>query len=160
MQRERSAGRLPKDLAYTLPTEAQWEYGCRAPSAGIGQAGTRTRFHFGDSERELKNYANYEDTPRYGGERTAPVGSFRPNGRGLYDMHGNVWEWCLDWYNMDYPSGTVRDPTGPSLGSTRIVRGGSLNVSALGCRSALRNRLLPGNTGADLGFRLALSSVR
>ena len=147
-ERERAAGRLPAGLSYTLPTEAQWEYACRA--------GTTTRYSFGDSKRQLKEYANYEVTPRYGDKATAPVGSFKPNGWGLYDMHGNVYEWCLDWYD-DYPSESVVDPSGASSGSFRVFRGGSLFNDARYCRSAIRFRYSPGYRFNYLGFRLALT---
>ena len=147
-ERERASGRLPEGLAYTLPTESQWEYACRA--------GTTTRYSFGDSEMQLKEYANYEYTPRYGDKRTAPVGSFKPNAWGLYDMHGNVCEWCSDRYG-DYPSGSVTDPTGANSGSLRVNRGGSWFSGARNCRSADRNWSAPGNRFDYLGFRLALS---
>ena len=148
--RERAAGRLPAGWRYTLPTEAQWEYACRA--------GTSTRFSFGDSYGDLKRYANYENTPTYGDEKTAPVGSFQPNVWGLYDMHGNVWEWCSD-RKGNYPSGSVVDPTGASSGSNRVLRGGGWSGNARFCRSAFRLGYSPGRRWGYLGFRLALSSV-
>ena len=147
--RERAAGRLPAGWRYTLPTEAQWEYACRA--------GTTSRFSFGDSDTDLKRYANYCYTPEVAG--TTPVGSYKPNAWGLYDMHGNVWEWCSDCYGEDYPSGSVVDPTGASSGSLQVFRGGSWSVNARFCRSALRRRCMPGFRRGHLGFRLALSSV-
>ena len=161
-ERERAAGRLPEGWHYTLPTEAQWEYACRA--------GTRTGFSFGDSDADLHRYGNYCDrsntdgwdwqdkTHTDGHDKTAPVGSFHPNAWGLYDMHGNVWEWCSDWYG-DYPSGSVVDPTGARSGSYRVYRGGSWLNHARYCRSAYRLWLTPGYRWYNLGFRLALSSV-
>ncbi len=130
-------GRLPRELAgktARLPTEAEWEYACRA--------GTTTPFHYGDSLDS--SMANFDGNNPYGGgrkgeyrEQTTPVGSFRPNAWGLYDMHGNVLEWCTDWYG-EYPSGAVTDPTGPGSGERRVVRGGGWFNLAGFCRSAFR----------------------
>ncbi|GIL14812.1 MAG: hypothetical protein BroJett038_35320 [Chloroflexota bacterium] len=142
-ERERLAGRLPEGYEYTLPTEAQWEYACRAGTTG--------------------DYAGSLDAMAwYGGNsdnQTKPVGGKQANGWGLYDMHGNVWEWCLDWYG-NYPGGSVTDPNGASSGSGRVNRGGSWELPADLCRSALRNWFFPGTRWYGLGFRLALSSVR
>ncbi len=142
------------EKTYRLPTEAEWEYGARA--------GTDTPFSFG---RCLStDQANYNGNYPYSGcskgqYRQAPVavGSFSPNGWGLYDMHGNVWEWCQDW-KADYFSGSVTDPTGPDSGSYRVNRGGSWSSRARNCRSADRNRSAPGYRNNNLGFRLAFSS--
>ena len=162
-ERERAAGRLPAGYEYTLPTEAQWEYACRA--------GTTTAFGYGNSEGSLYQYGNYcessntndlswKDTSHNDGyDKTAPVGHYKPNAWGLYDMHGNVWEWCSDWYG-DYPSGSATDPTGPNSGSGRVYRGGSWYGDASGCRAACRFNCDPSNRNNNLGFRLALSSVR
>jgi len=133
---------------YRLPTEAEWEYACRA--------GSSTRFCFGDSDSELGNYAWYYDNA---GSKTHPVAQKRPNAWGLYDMHGNVWEWCSDWYG-DYPSGSVTDPEGPSSGSIRVFRGGGWNGFARFCRSAIRYRYEPGVRSFILGFRLVCLSGR
>ena len=161
--RERAAGRLPSGYEYTLPTEAQWEYACRA--------GTTGDYSFGNNADELSRYGNYCDRSNTndfdwkdkshddGQDKTAPVGSYRPNAWGLYDMHGNVWEWCLDWYTGTLPGGTVRDPVGPSSGSGRVCRGGGWILTAANCRSARRVSGGPGDRGDFLGFRLALSSV-
>ncbi|MBW2108300.1 MAG: formylglycine-generating enzyme family protein [Deltaproteobacteria bacterium] len=136
---------------YRLPTEAQWEYACRA--------GTDTPFSFG---RCLStNEANYDGNYPLSGcskgryrERTVKVASFSHNAWGLYDMHGNVWEWCQDWYG-DYPSGSVTDPTGPPRGSYRVVRGGGWSSFAGFCRSANRGWYFPGLRYDSLGFRLS-----
>ncbi len=132
---------------YRLPTEAEWEHACRA--------GSTTRFCFVDGDYELGDYAWYEKNAYDVGERYAhAVGAKKPNEWGLYDMHGNVWEWCQDWYGY-YPSSSVTDQTGPSLGSFRVVRGGSWSRYAGRCRSAYRGHDLPGGRGDGQGFRLA-----
>ncbi|MBC8348566.1 MAG: SUMF1/EgtB/PvdO family nonheme iron enzyme, partial [Verrucomicrobia bacterium] len=128
---ERAAGRLPAGMTYQLPTEAQWEYACRA--------GTKTAFSFGEAAGELHRHANYADVNTDfdwsdkahddGYENTSPVGSYKANGWGFFDMHGNVFEWCADWYG-DYPSGAVADPVGPAVGSYRVLRGGSWFLAA------------------------------
>jgi len=128
---------------YRLLTEAEWEYACRA--------GSTTRFCFGDSDGQLGKYAWYSGNSS---SKTHPVGQKKPNAWGLYDMHGNVWEWCQDWYG-DYPSGHVTDPKGPSSGSYRVGRGGGWGGDAGYCRSARRGRYTPGGGGSNLGFRLA-----
>ena len=132
---------LPKGLKATLPTEAQWEYACRA--------GTKTAYWYGNTADS--NKMNYDCSIG----KTTPVKSYDPNAWGLYDMHGNVCEWCLDWYG-DYPSGTVTDPVGPNSGSGRVCRGGSWSNNARVCRSAFRLRGGPGTRGDPLGFRALL----
>ncbi|MFZ4083771.1 MAG: formylglycine-generating enzyme family protein, partial [Pirellula sp.] len=133
--------------SYRLPTESEWEYACRA--------GSRTAYCFGDGEARLSEYAWY-----YGnsGNKTHPVGQKAPNAWGLYDMHGNVWECCSDWYG-DYLGGTLTDPTGASTGSYRVFRGGCWDNGAAYCRSACRLRFDPSIRRSALGFRLALSSL-
>jgi formylglycine-generating enzyme required for sulfatase activity len=138
--RERAAGRLPAGYAYTLPTEAQWEYACRAGTTGA-YAG------------ELDGMGWYA---RKGGSTTNGVGQKRANAWGLYDMHGNVSEWCSDWYR-DYPSGSVTDPAGASSGFVRVCRGGSWSYPAASARSAVRSGHPPGYRGSFLGFRVALT---
>ena len=140
---EKSAG-----YVYRLPTEAEWEYACRA--------GTTTVYSFGDSAAQLGEYAWYIDNS---GNATHPVGGKKPNAWGLYEMHGNVWEWCQDWYG-DYPSGAATDPTGPSSGSGRVHRGGSWNGNFERCRSANRFRGTPDYRSYSQGFRVLRSSVK
>jgi len=125
---------------FVLPTEAQWEYACRAGTTG-------------DYAGNLDAMAWYNQNS---GGTTHPVGQKQPNAWGLYDMHGNVWEWCRDWYG-NYPGGSVTDPTGPPQGSLRVIRGGCWGFVAGYCRSAFRGRIDPGIRYVDLGFRLALA---
>jgi sulfatase modifying factor 1 len=133
-----------------LPTEAEWEYACRA--------GTTTPFNTGDNL--TTSQANYNGNYPYNHnakgiyrEKTMPVGSFAPNAWGLYDMHGNVWEWCSDWYG-DYTTGAQTDPKGPVTGSYRVGRGGSWLRNAQYCRTARRGDFFPDDRFTDMGFRL------
>jgi formylglycine-generating enzyme required for sulfatase activity len=155
-ERERLLGRLPEGWEYRLPTVAQWEYACRA--------GTTTATAFGNSLSSTQ--ANFAGNYSYNGgvqgpylERTTPVGSYTPNAWGLYDMHGNVWEWCADWYG-DYPTTRAQDPQGPATGVTRVARGGSWVSVGADCRSARRYRFLPGYNTDHLGFRVVRVRVR
>ncbi|MCI0392631.1 MAG: SUMF1/EgtB/PvdO family nonheme iron enzyme [Acidobacteria bacterium] len=133
---------------YRLPTEAEWEYACRA--------GSTTKCCFGDGEKSIGDYAWwYENSDG----KIHPVGQKKPNAWGLYDMHGNVWEWCSDWCGAGYYAecerqGAVADPQGPGTGSNRVNRGGGWGSSAVRCRSAVRVNGAPGGRSADLGFRL------
>ena len=137
---EKAAGR-----AYRLPTEAEWEFACRA--------GTTTTYSFGEDESLLSRYAWTKDT---GGHTTHPAGSKLPNPFGLHDMHGNVVECCSDRY-APYPSGggAVTDPTGADSGSWRVGRGGSWFYGAGSCRSASRGRGIPSDRLNRNGFRVA-----
>ena len=138
---EKKAGRV-----YRLPTEAEWEYACRA--------GSKTAYSFGADSKTLGDYAWFGGNS---GQQTHPVGEKKANAWGLYDMHGNVWEWCSDWYGV-YPMGSVSDPSGPSEGSVRVYRGGCWSGGAAFCRSAVRLWFVPSNRIDDYGFRVALSS--
>jgi formylglycine-generating enzyme required for sulfatase activity len=142
---ERDAGRLPAGWKYTLPTEAQWEYACRA--------GGKSRFSFGDDESDLKEYGWFEKNAP-AGEPPHRVAQKRANPWGLKDMHGNVWEWCRDVYALELPGGT--DPEVSAGGASRVYRGGSWRSPAGDCRSAGRYRLAAGLRDIDLGFRVAL----
>ena len=136
-------------LNITLPTEAQWEYSCRAGSTTAYFWGNALN---GDKANCNGNYPCGTTTKgKYVG-KTTPVGSYQSNAWGLYDMHGNVWEWCADWYG-DYPSGSVTDPAGPSSGSYRVFRGGSWLNDAQNCRSAYRGSSDPGYRRFNRGFR-------
>jgi Uncharacterized conserved protein len=131
---------------YRLPTEAEWEYACRA--------GTTTTFAFGD--RLNSKQANFYASKETFLGRTTAVGSYQPNAWGLYDMHGNVWEWCQDWYDKDYYAQSPGvDPQGPESGSFRVKRGGSWFANEQQPpRSAIRAHYSPENYMGDLGFRL------
>ena len=154
---EKAAGRLPEGYEFTLPTEAQWEYACRA--------GTTTAFNNGKDLTE----AGIEQCPemdevgwyKYNSDfKTHPVGQKQPNAWGLYDMHGNIAEWCLDWFG-DYPESSVTDPMGPDTGSHRVIRGGgSYTSNAGGCRSAFRVLSNPGDNLNSFGFRVALINTQ
>jgi formylglycine-generating enzyme required for sulfatase activity len=135
--------RMEKTDKYRLPTEAEWEYACRA--------GSTTRYCFGDDEAKLKEYAWYYQNSQM---RRHPVGQKKPNAWGLYDMHGNVWEWCQDWYGK-YPDGIVTDPKGSPSGHFRVLRGGSWLYSAGFTRSGSRVCSLPGVSSFSFGFRVA-----
>lgn len=144
-------------LNVRLPTEAQWEYACRG--------GTTTAYHWGDRPEDGQGWANVADASAKrqfsswttfswddGHVYTAPVGSFRANAFGLKDMHGNVWEWCADWYGSSLQGGV--DPTGPSSGSSRVIRGGSWLSGPSAVRSADRGRNTPDYRDDYIGFRV------
>jgi formylglycine-generating enzyme required for sulfatase activity len=135
--------RMDKVDQYRLPTEAEWEYSCRA--------GSTQSYCFGEGEAELGQYAWYADNSQ---KSTNPVGRLKPNAWGLHDMHGNVYEWCQDWYG-EYPHGPVTDPKGPSAGKYRVLRGGSWDGEAGEVHSAYRHRLTPGYRYGHEGFRVA-----
>ena len=137
---EKAAGRV-----YRLPTEAEWEYACRA--------GSKTAYSFGEGSKSPGDYAWFDGNSN---NQTHPVGEKKANALGLYDMHGNVWEWCSDWYG-EYPKGAVSDPVGPREGSLRVIRGGSWLFAAALCRSAYRYWDDPSLRLINIGFRVALS---
>jgi formylglycine-generating enzyme required for sulfatase activity len=151
--KEKAAGRLLGGYEYRLPTEAEWEYACRA--------GTTTAFSFGNDESKLDEYAWYSSNS---GWTTHPVGQKKPNEWGLYDMHGNVWEWCQDWFGNYLPGGSVTDPQGPPTGSFgnfgveyHVGRGGNWDTPPRSCRSANRGRREAGQRYDSLGFRPVLA---
>jgi formylglycine-generating enzyme required for sulfatase activity len=159
--REQAAGRLPAGWVYRLPTESEWEYACRA--------GTTTAFHYGNAlHGGMANFYDYYEYDASIGDiyvsnpavpwlpRTTTVGSYQPNAWGLYDMHGNVWEWCRDWYGT-YPTGSVTDPQGPSSGSGRVFRGGDWGDDARLCRSAQRDGSNPSYWRSSIGIRVVLA---
>lgn len=166
---------------YRLPTEAEWEYACRA--------GSDSQYSFGDNAEELVRFANAADADRqavlprailaasdengrkkaipfpYLSKRdgyawTAPVGSFKPNAFGLYDMHGNVWEWCSDWYAADYYEHSPSyDPQGPATGTKHVLRGGAFNYAAAMLRCAERASDEPSSRTCSYGFRVVCEPV-
>lgn len=142
---ERQANRLPEGLEYTLPTEAQWEYAC--------WAGTTN-----ETARSLKDMGWYWLNSE---NKTHSVKMKQPNAWGLYDMSGNVWESCADWYSTMnvYSGGESADPLGPSLGTRRVSRGGCWRSSSEGCRQTFRTGWAPEYTGGYIGFRPAISAV-
>lgn len=154
-EKERAAGRLPAGYVYRLPTEAEWEYACRA--------GTTTPFAIGDGTNLSSAQANFDGNFPYGAattgqylDRTSLPGSYAPNAWGLYDMHGNLWEWCQDWYGS-YPGGKLTDPTGPATGTEKVLRGGGYSSLAKGCRSAVRDNRRAGYASTLTGFRVVLA---
>jgi formylglycine-generating enzyme required for sulfatase activity len=125
-----------------LPTEAEWEYACRARTAA--------KWSWGDEESKAGDFAWAKPNTA---DHTHPVGQKKPNGFGLFDMHGNVWEWCADWWAAS--PGVGRDPEGPPSGDRRCIRGGSWWEAAVGCRSSFRSSEEPSNRLTRLGFRVA-----
>jgi uncharacterized protein (TIGR02996 family) len=149
---ERREGRAPGGPPYRLPTDAEWEYACRGGAASTGP------FPFGASL--CSTQANFKGDEPYGGAddgpylaRTCRVGSYRPNAFGLYDVVGNVFEWCHDWIG---PLEGVVDPTGPATGTQRVLRGGSCFNAGRHCRSALRGGSEPDDHNSFIGFRVVL----
>ena len=132
---------------FVLPTEAQWEYACRA--------GSKTTFCFGDKSSMLDEYAWYTENSA---DKTHPVGEKKPNAWGFYDMHGNVSEWCEDWFDLYYYENSPKnDPRGPESGSFRVGRGGGWGSRAISCGCAVRGCEKPGERAPYLGLRVALN---
>ena len=132
-----------------LPTEAEWEFACRA--------GTNTAYYSGDTDKDLDRVAWYDANSK---NTTHSVGQKAPNAFGLYDMHGNVWQWCEDWYGEGYyRKSEAENPHGPADGAFRVLRGGSWTYGSSHCRSARRRWGAPGRRGFDVGFRIALAPV-
>jgi formylglycine-generating enzyme required for sulfatase activity len=127
---------------YRLPTEAEWEYSCRS--------GTTTAYSFGNNITPKD--ANYIDSKIV---KSVTVGSYKPNAFGIYDMHGNVWEWCEDWYDPFLQRGEVIDPKGPATGKSRVLRGGSFKDNVSFARSSMRDFITPTFRNGSDGFRLA-----
>ena len=133
---------------YRLPTEAEWEYACRG--------GTNTAFSFGDDDSQLKEYAWFYGNAYHSDEHYPhQVAQKLPNPFGLHDMHGNVWEWCSDWYG-EYPPGPLTDPRGRATGSSKVLRGGSAYSVPRGIRCGRRNLGTPEILVGYRGFRLVL----
>jgi hypothetical protein len=136
-----------KGFVYRLPTEAEWEYACRA--------GTTTRYSFGDTEADISKYVWYCDNS---GWAVRAVGVKEPNAWNLHDMNGNTWEWCADWFFLDYyKQSPRRDPRGPLTGSKRVIRGGCSCDVPLYCRSASRYRYDPSTREQGVGVRVVIS---
>lgn len=127
---------------YRLPTEAEWEYACRA--------GTKTSYFFGENPTKISDYAWYD---KNSGGHPRPVGQKKPNAWGLYDMAGNLWEWCNDFYQVDYYGQSPKqDPRGPESGKTKVVRGGAWRFTADNCRSGYRYNESPGYADVCFGY--------
>ncbi|HVS53747.1 MAG TPA: SUMF1/EgtB/PvdO family nonheme iron enzyme [Opitutaceae bacterium] len=140
-KREREAGRIPENYYYMLPSEAQWEYACRA-----------------GAETEAGDLEATDWYDKNSGGETHPVGQKQPNAWGFCDMRGNVSEWCFDWFGA-YRGGALSDPLGPAEGERHALRGGTFNFGAFACTSTRRGSEVPGNSHPNVGFRLALIFV-
>jgi formylglycine-generating enzyme required for sulfatase activity len=150
---EQSAGRLPNGWKYVLPTEAEWEYACRA--------GTTTAYSWGNDINSSRANYNWDGGGNDGNDskQTVNIGQFSANPWGFYDMHGNVWEWVQDW-KANYLTGAQTDPEGPASGSLRVLRGGSWGGVGSGLRSAERGLGTPSSRGSTLGFRVGFQAVK
>ena len=146
-RREQKAGRLAAGYEYRLPTEAEWEYACRAGSTNL--------FTFGDDASIAEQFAWTAENCDAG---THPVGLKRPNAWGLHDVHGNVWEWCSDWFEP-YPAAPLLDPVGPASSKYKVFKGGGWNQDAEYARASSRFMMSPSNGIHFVGFRLVLGPV-
>lgn len=142
-EQEQAAGRLPAGYAYGLPTEAQWEYACRAGTPGPFAGDVAAMGWFDENS----------------GEQSHPVAGKQPNAWGFHDMHGNIMEWCADWFG-GYPGGRVNDPTGPTRGLFKVLRGGNWGSPAGLARSGYRNFGYPSAGNRGIGFRLVLAPIQ
>ncbi len=157
-EQEQKAGRLPLNYTYRLPTEAEWNYACRA--------GSDTPFSFGDQADPTqgnfrggypREYAETLNLSKIYGSQMH--GSYEPNAWGLYDMHGNVSEWCYDRFNSRYPGGVTTDYAGPQSGEDRVIRGGGWEDFAHNCRTSSRIRRNPVTISPSTGFRIVLAPI-
>jgi formylglycine-generating enzyme required for sulfatase activity len=150
---EKKAGRLPNGWKYVLPTEAQWEYACRA--------GTTTAYSWGNDINSTRANYNWDGGGTSGNDfkQTRDVGQYAANPWGFFDMHGNVWEWVSDW-RATYLTGAQTDPEGPASGSLRVNRGGSWNGVGSHLRSAERGSITPGFRISFIGFRVGFQSSK
>lgn len=146
-RRERDAGRLSAGYEYRLPSEAEWEYACRAGSTNL--------FNFGNDATHSGAFAW---TAENSDASTHPVGLKRPNAWGLHDTHGNVWEWCSDWFEP-YPAVALTDPVGPAASKYKLFKGGGWNQDAEYARASSRFMMSPSNGIHFVGFRIALGPV-
>ena len=144
-EREEFAKRMPPKWHFSLPTEAQWEYACRAD--------TTTVFHFGNDSEALPQYGwfanNSDGSPK-------PVGTKKANTWGIKDLHGNVGEWCFDWYGKKYPPSGSVDPITQKASNFKVFRGGTYTDTVERCRAARRNRVTPDTENPWIGFRVVL----
>jgi formylglycine-generating enzyme required for sulfatase activity len=156
----RKAGKLPAGFAFTLPTEAQWEYACRAGTVGEYAGDVKAMAWYGGSAQAAGSLFFGADSTVSSKARSGPypVGRKKPNAWGFYDMHGNTQEWCQDWYTVQLPGGSVVDPAGPSSGVVRVERGGTWFQSAPECSSAARRGASPIHRTGE-GFRVALATL-
>jgi len=146
-EQEQTGGAISNNMHYTLPTEAQWEYACRA--------GSKTKYNCG--ENIDKTFANYNDANI---KQTVDVASYAPSSLGLYDMHGNVYEWCLDWYDNSFYAENAKDPIAIQKKANKVCRGGRWNSKSEHCRSAFRYGYKPTYQRYGVGFRVVLINNR